>query len=238
MAHPCAAWINLSIQIVNSFPLEFVASPCISFVIFHALCVFCVVLIGHAKVSVKHHFFVGIVTLLNINSIPLILCCVVTDASLRSPSVSQHRFIVSIIELALVCDSTPVAIITRIFLLGMTDSVSTRESSSERPCQPFVPFFIIDVIDENRLEGVAALLGVWHQAGIIWASFDCLSSNLKLVSEFLSHATSFEWVFSVKASGHSSDNSFCRDNYEISHANYSTVLSIYWINATLLEAWS
>jgi hypothetical protein len=118
-----------------------------------------IVLVCKAHITTKHHLYrVGWIRT-SVDTIELMMGCV---DSLWCPSLENERFVIVIVENTLVGSVTPESNETRVFSLGLTKSVSTRNSSSESPSSSAItPSIIEDMVNENSFQVSTTSLSIW-----------------------------------------------------------------------------
>lgn len=95
-----------------AFFLEFVTFSNVTIVLFHAIGMLCVELVGEAHVRVKHHLLETLVARYIVDTFPLVFVRIIAHVSLGTPASGEHGFVVSIVEFALVFWRAPVAIVS------------------------------------------------------------------------------------------------------------------------------
>lgn len=140
-------------------------------------------LVSQADIGAQHHLFVASIAGKLIYADPHVFVRVSTDILFWAPSVSEQRFVVTIIELALIFWCTPVSIVSGVFQVSLTKSVSTTDRSSQSPSMPFVsvPTILLlppDVINEDRFESFTSIFRIWHETDIFWAFMNGLPTNI------------------------------------------------------------
>lgn len=116
---------------------------------------------------------------------------------LRTPTFWEQRFVVSIVEFALISGSAPMSIVTRIIQVSLSECVSSRNCGYSSPCMPVSELCLENIVNEDSLKTFTSFFWIWHETNGVWTFLKCLSTNHEIFSKFESQCFSIKWIISI-----------------------------------------
>lgn len=168
------------------------------------------VTINHTQIGVKHQLIS--LSVIIVSKFPLVLGSVTVDSDLGLPALVQQRFVVVIVENALVGTVRPKTCVTRVLRLGATNGVSTIDGSSVSP--RVTSSGSINVLNEDLIETSASIFRVGQQT-FVSASRLGGSAEAKRVHELLTKSAISEHVAGIVVGGSSDGHSLTSDDDEV-----------------------
>jgi hypothetical protein len=127
----------------------------------HALGGHLVVVVAEADVGVEHHHLVQTIRLFLREDIPLMLARTIL---VGAPTLSDHRFIVIIVESTRGIGHNPRSIVPRVLRVSPSDGVHTHQSGG---CTPGPSLVAKDVLVQDVPVVIAAFLGIGHKVQFV-----------------------------------------------------------------------